>query len=78
MCMKDKTQTGGTNMKNEFEIGTQFNNRGRICTITDVLKTYNSKGELVRTRYVATHHLMGNSVTDCDVVPTTIAIALAA
>ena len=48
----------------------------REYEIVDVLKTYNSAGELVRLRYVAQFELMGQKVTDWDVVDTTIAIAL--
>jgi hypothetical protein len=40
----------------------------------DVLRTTNSKGELVRLRYVATHDLAGQTVTDYDVVATSIAM----
>jgi len=62
-----------------YPIGTRFMTNGRhprLCTVTDVLRTYNSKGELVRLRYVATHELLGQPVTDCDVVATTIAKGL--
>jgi len=44
----------------------------RICTVVDKLETYNSKGELVKTRYVSEHEFLGQIVTDYDVVPTTI------
>jgi hypothetical protein len=60
-----------------FQIGQQFKTRGkhpRICTVRDILKTYNSKGEMVKVRYVATHDFMGQDVTDWDVIETTIAI----
>ena len=62
-----------------FEIGQQFKTRGkapRLCTIVDILKTYNSAGELVKTRYVATHEFMGRTVTDRDVCETTVAMGL--
>lgn len=61
----------------EYQIGTMFKTRGkapRLCTVVDILKTYNSKGELFKTRYVATHEFCGQIVTDYDVVPTTIAM----
>lgn len=64
-----------------FKLGTQFKTRGRhprICTVVDVLKTYNSAGELVEIRYVATHEFAGQIVKDRDVVETTIAIGLIA
>lgn len=61
----------------EYAIGTKFKPVGRkpgqVCTVTDILKTRNSKGELVQVRYVATHEFMGQTVTDRDVVETTIA-----
>ena len=43
------------------------------CTVTDIYKTYNATGDLVKTRYVASHEFMGQTVTDYDVVGTTIA-----
>lgn len=63
----------------QFSIGTQFKSRGkhpRICTITDILRTYNSAGELVKTRYVAEHELLGRTVTDHDVCETTVAMGI--
>jgi hypothetical protein len=60
-----------------FQLGQQFSTRGkhpRLCTVTDILRTYNDAGELVRLRYVATHQLCGQTVTDYDVVETTIAL----
>ena len=62
-----------------FPIGTVFKTRGknpRVCTVVDILKTYNSANELVRIRYVATHTLMGKTVTDHDVCRTTIAMGI--
>lgn len=64
----------------EYAIGTRFKTGGkhpRLCTVTDILKTYNSKGELVRVRYVATHDFLGQSVADNDVCAVTIARGLA-
>jgi hypothetical protein len=63
----------------EYPIGTLFKTRGkypRLCEVVDIFKTYDSKGELVKTRYVATHEIMGQIVTDYDVVKTTISIGL--
>jgi hypothetical protein len=60
-----------------FEIGTRFKTRGkhpRICTVTDILRTYNSKGELVAIRYVAEHEFCGQVVTERDVCETTVAM----
>lgn len=67
------------NMNNEYPIGTKYMTRGkapRECTVIDVLKTYNSKNELVHTRYVSTHIFAGQTVTNKDVVATTIAMGL--
>ena len=44
----------------------------RTCIVVDRLETYNTKGELVKTRYVSEHEFLGQTVTDTDVVPTTI------
>lgn len=63
----------------KYAIGTKFKTRGKrqdICEVVDVLKTYNSAGELVSVRYVATHDFMGQKVTNRDVVATTIAMGL--
>lgn len=59
----------------EFAIGTKFKAGGkvkRLCTVVDIHRTYNSKNELVKVRYVATHDFMGQTITDRDVVATTI------
>lgn len=61
----------------KYQIGTTFATRGKhskLCTVVDILKTYNSQGELVKVRYVATHEFMGQTVTDYDVPETTIAM----
>jgi hypothetical protein len=60
----------------EYAIGTKFLLGGkhkRECIVTDILKTYNSAGDLVKTRYQASHEFMGQIVTDYDVVAVTIA-----
>lgn len=66
----------------KYEIGTEFSltygGVRKYFTIVDILKTYNSKGEQVRLRYVTEHKLMGQAVRDYDVVETTIARALGA
>jgi len=61
----------------QFKVGQKFktrHKRPRFCIVTDVLKTYDSKGELVEIRYVAEHTFMGQIITDRNVVDTTIAI----
>lgn len=62
-----------------FQIGQQFKTRGkapRLCTIIDVLRTFNSAGDLVSLRYVATHEFMGQTVTDGDVCDATVAMGI--
>jgi hypothetical protein len=59
-----------------FPIGTRFLTRGkhpRECTVTDYLITRNLAGEIVRTRYVATHTFCNQNITETDIVETTIA-----
>lgn len=65
----------------KYPIGTQYLTRGKnpkLCTVMDILKTYNSAGELVSTRYVSQHVFLGQVVTNNDVVETTIAMGLIA
>jgi len=71
-----KMTTNPSNKQPRFAIGTVYRTGGKHpieCTVTDILRTYNSKGELVKIRYVATHQFCGQLVTDVDVVETTIA-----
>lgn len=66
-------------MTPRFQIGQKFKTRGqfpRLCTVTDIHTTYNSKGEFVKFRYVATHDFMGQTVTDSEVVETSIAMGV--
>lgn len=59
-----------------FAIGTKFKPVGRnsqLCTVIDILRTYNSAGELVKVRYVAEHEFCGQMVRDSDVCDATIA-----
>lgn len=60
-----------------YPIGTRYQVRRKnsidTYTITDILKTYNSKKELVKTRCVAVHTFLGQTVTDNNVIPVTIA-----
>ena len=63
----------------DYAIGTKYMSQGkhkRLCTITDILKTYNSKGELVRTVYVSEHEFMGQTITDSSVLPITVKMGL--
>lgn len=59
-----------------FEIGTKFRSSGKhpkICTVVDILTTYNSAGEVHKIRYVATHEFLGQIVTNYDVCDVEIA-----
>ncbi len=63
----------------EYPIGTRYSNGGKhpkVCTVIDILKTYNYKGELVKTRYVSTHDVLGQVVTSYDVPSVSIARGL--
>jgi len=54
------------NERKEYPIGTQFVPYGGKRpkeTVIDVLKTYNSKGELVKVRYLCAHNFCGQKVT---------------
>jgi hypothetical protein len=63
-------------MTPRFAIGTIFKSHGkhpRTMRVSDILRTYNSAGDLVRIRYVAEHEFMGQTITDHDICETTIA-----
>jgi hypothetical protein len=60
----------------DIKIGTQFNSPGkikRICTVIDIYKTYNCRGELVKISYVAGHKIAGQTVIEYDIPQATIA-----
>lgn len=63
--------------ESRYHIGQKYKPVGRkhaqVCTIIDIYKTFNSKGELVQTRYVSEHEFMGQLVKNYDVIETTIA-----
>jgi len=64
--------------KEMIEIGTQYSDRqGRVCTVTDIWNTFNAVGELVQTRYVATHEFCGQTITERDILAVTIQRRLA-
>ena len=66
-------------MDARFPIGTTYTTSGRaprLCVVTDILKTYNNAGELIKIRYVSQHDFMGQKVTDRDVCETEIARGL--
>ncbi len=63
----------------KYAIGTQFTARGkspRLCTVVDILTTTNAAGDVVKIRYQATHQFMGQTITDSDVIETTISMGL--
>jgi len=62
-----------------FKIGDRYIKKGRherVCTIVDIYKTFNSLDELVGVHYVTTHDFMGQTITEYDVIDTTIARGL--
>jgi len=63
----------------KYPVGTQYMTRGkhpRLCTVVDYHTTTNLAGEVVKERYVSTHEFCGQTVTDYDIVPVTIARGL--
>ena len=64
---------------NDYPIGTKYTPLGKNqkeCEVIDILKTYNHKGELVKTTYKSVHSFMGQLVVNHDVIRTTIDRAL--
>jgi hypothetical protein len=60
----------------KYPIGTQYlpmRKHAKVCTITECFKTYDSKGNLVKTSYQSTHDFLGQAVRNNDVCETTIA-----
>ena len=48
-----------------ISIGTKFATRHKvpkICTVVDILTTYNSKNEIVKTSYLCEHELNGQII----------------
>ena len=77
LAMMTDSVNGGKGVVKLWPIGTKYKTRGKapkLCTVVDILKTYNSKGELVKIRYVSEHEFCGQIVTNHDVVATTIAM----
>ena len=59
-----------------YQIGTIYMDSGKaanLCTITDIHTTVNLAGDVVKTRYVATHQFLCQTVTESDIVETTVA-----
>ena len=62
----------------DYPIGTKFYTAGKnkiICTVVDILKTYNSKGELVKTIYLEEHPFAGQIIRS-EVVKASISLRL--
>ena len=60
-------------------IGRKYIKRGKRkdeCTVVDKLTTTNIAGEVVKVRYVTTHEFMGQTITESDVLLTTIKMGL--
>lgn len=63
----------------KYKIGTKYRTRGKrkdVCTIVDMLTTYNLAGEVVNSRYVSIHEFLGQTVFNRDVAESTIAMGL--
>lgn len=59
-----------------FPIGTQYLSHGkhpRLCTVSDQMTVTNSKGEVTKRHYHATHEMLGQTVSWYDVNDTNIA-----
>jgi len=62
-----------------FPIGTQYKPSGknaRLCTVVDHHTTFDSKGGVVKFRYVVTSLFCGQEMRDADVCETTVAIGV--
>ncbi len=63
----------------KFPVGTKFTLRGktrkgdREATVVDYHVTRNLAGDVVKSRYVAQYDFCGQTMTDSDIVGTTIA-----
>lgn len=68
-------------MAMKFPLGTKFTMRRgkaiRECTIVDFYTTSNMALDVLKERYVVEYEFLGQKMRDCDVVETTIAMALA-
>ena len=59
-----------------YQIGTIYMDIGKaanLCTITDIHTTINLANDIVKTRYVATHQFLGQTITEADIVAVTVA-----
>ena len=63
----------------KYNVGTEYKTRGkhpRLCIVSDLMTLTNSKGETVKTFYKSEHSFLGQTITDHEVVETTIARGL--
>lgn len=76
-AIEAEDRKAGAGLQARFKIGQQYMGRGsqpKLHTVTDIYKTYNSNGELVKIRYAASCNFMGQTLVNHDVVDTTIAM----
>ena len=62
--------------KPRYDISTQYISQGKrkdVCTVIDILTTYNSNNEIVNIKYISAHDFLGQTVYDYDVPESTIA-----
>jgi len=61
--------------KKDIKIGLEFipiGKKRKPYKLIDIYKTYNSKNEIVKTRYVCEYYFVGQKVTDYDICIVTI------
>ena len=69
-----------TTQETQFPVGTQYISHGkwpRLCTVIDVHTTRNAAGDIVKIRYVATHKVWEQVITDSDVTHTSVKMGIA-
>ena len=67
------------NIKPRFPVGTLYITRHKapkLCKVVDYHTTLNLDGDIVKSRYVSEHTLMGQVVTDSDVAEATVAMGV--
>lgn len=60
-----------------WPIGTKYKTKGkypRLCTVIDILRTYDKDDRLVKISYISTHDFLGCTTYNRDVCAATIAI----
>ena len=62
--------------KPKYNIGTQYISQGKrkdVCTVIDILTTYNRNNEIVNIKYISMHDFLEQTVYNYDVPESTIA-----